>query len=53
MEIEAAMLDTDEKAKIQPVLRELRTKYLAAKKEFKVAHKSFVHEKTIKEKDAE
>ena len=43
------MLDPAEKAKAQPILRELRTKYLKSQKELKNAIKALNHEKNIKE----
>jgi hypothetical protein len=44
MEIEVAMLEPDQKEKVQPLLRELRVSFIKTRKEFKIANKSFNHE---------
>ena len=44
MEIEVTLLDPTEKDKVQPILREMRTKYLKSSKELKNAVKALDHE---------
>ena len=49
MEIEVTLLDPSEKEKVQPILREMRTKYLKSQKELKNAVRALNLEKDIKE----